>query len=936
MKAIVNLSIKTVTTMLIALTIGFSQGQSITGLIIPGGTSSNSGKNWKLNFYSSTNTGTNVSNYKEIQIIQNNTKGEYLVFDVVNGSSSNWEIVQGNPTGGSWFSLCKSVLENSNACNNSTCTTSYYVRHVGTDTGTIMASIYIGLNTATGGNKGSTCQYDTSSAFKVGVTVNKVTSTGIYNWTEPSSGTDSSYSNSSNWTPTRSSPSKTDVLVVDLATSNTIRNTTIYFDGVDDSISQFKISPYNNVTFKCSTSSNSGKLKIGLSTSSATGDDFFLDTLAGLRINGGTITTNVNYGNSSLFKSNLTIKSGSWIFNGSGKHVLNKNIVLDGGTMKFEPSTGSNTLFLQGKNSKISGSSGTLYIDSNMNVIIGNGATSTFTLETVLPIYSNLSLKSNTTLVSNSPTNYSTASNVNGFTPYLQLKSSNLPNSSAFGQILQIPSTSSISGGALFEIFNNNKRSFRTIGLPFSTDIILPQFTDDIDITGTYSGSNSNEFTTSCSTCNSSMFYWDEINTKWVAYTSGNTVDDISQGNGVLVFFRGAKGNGLGDTTKTASSQILDFKGSLAQGNVSISLSNSGSGTYKGYNLISNPYPCTIDLREVYESNKNTILPRFYMYDAISKSYNAWDSVGKNGNAPSRTGTGKFQNSNNRNKTKLLAPGAATFVIVDNSGTSTTLTFSETHKFESALSITNHFSTGVQEEDNIDCNSLSADLHFQDPNMPERDGFVLEFDQGGQTELADIGDLPKMYAYFGFGTLTSDGEWLAIDRRPKIAAQGETKVIPLQTVFPKIGSSELAIDFTLCENFDSPYDIYLTDKVANKTISIINGIEYQFEVTNEEDYRKDRFELVFYGKSHLGTADFKKPEIIVYPNPSSGTLSVSCLSRNINSIKIVNNIGQIVEQRNFPEKVSHINFSSLDLVHGVYQMIVDVGGIFYIEQLIIE
>jgi len=75
-------------------------GQSITGIIIPGATTSNSGSTWDVTFYSSTTTNTAKDNYKEIKLIQNNTKGEYIVFDAVSGAS-DWEIVQGQPGSGS-------------------------------------------------------------------------------------------------------------------------------------------------------------------------------------------------------------------------------------------------------------------------------------------------------------------------------------------------------------------------------------------------------------------------------------------------------------------------------------------------------------------------------------------------------------------------------------------------------------------------------------------------------------------------------------------------------------------------------------------------------------------------------------------------------------------------------------------------------------------
>lgn len=900
----------------------YLSAQTIDGIIIPGATSSSSGKNWDVTFYSSTTSSTAQNNYKEIKIIQNKTKGEYLVFDAVSGAT-NWEIVQGNPGGGSWFSFCKPMLENDNACSG-TCTTSYYIRNLGSSTGEFTANIRIGISTATGGSKSSSCTYDTSTAFKIRATVNKVASTGIYNWTEPATGTDSSWSVSGNWTPSRTSPSTSDILVFDLAATATLRNTSVFLDGVNQSVSQIRVAPYNNVTFKCSTSSNSGILKIGESTS-ATGTDLLVDTLAGFRVDAGTITTRIESGNTSLFKSNLTQKGGTWVFDGAGTHVLHKDLVLNGGTIKFQPVSGTNTLRLRGRNTKLTGSGGALYIDSNMNVVIGNGTTSTYTLERVLPIISKLTLEANTTLASNAPTNYSTASNVNGFTPYLQLQATAKANSTAFGQLLAVPATSSITGGAQFEIFNNKQRSFRTIGLPFSTSMIIPQFTDDIDITGTVTSgsSNANEFTTSCTTCNSSLFNWVESSSSWSAYTSGNSVSSISQGTGVLVFFRGARGNGLGDTTVTATSQVLDFKGVLSQGSYSFTLSNSGSGTYKGYNLISNPYPCTIDLKEVYESNRNTILPRFYLYDAISRRYNAWDSVGKSGSAPGRTGTTNYSSSGNRNKSKLLAPGAAAFFIVDNSGSSTTLTFNEAHKYAGAQSVTKHFSNGVSELTATDCQSLTADLHFQDPQFPESDGFTLEFDREGQNDRYDVYDMPKLHAYLGFGTVTEDNEWLTIDRRGAITNAESSRVIPLKVVYPKSTKLDLEISFELCDNAQAPYVVYLVDKVAQKTLLVEQGVTYPFSAETANDKRADRFELVFQGRGILGNRSLSNYGFAAFPNPTKNELQVLDPRSEIRHISLINAMGQKVLSVDVLGSKALHRLDVGQLSDGMYQLVIE-------------
>jgi hypothetical protein len=911
---------KSITLLNAFLAFSFLSAQSITGIIIPGATTSNSGSTWDVTFYSSTTSNTAKDNYREIKLIQNNTKGEYIVFDAVSGAS-DWEIVQGQPGSGSWFSFCKPMLENSNNCSG-TCTTSYYVRNLGNAAGEFTATIKIGLSTATGGNKGSQCTYNSSTAITVNATVNKVATTGIYTWSEPTSGSDSSYKIAGNWTPTRTNPNGNDVLVVDLAQNNTLRNTTIYMDGVNESISQFKIFPYNHVTFKCSTSSNSAIWNIG-SASSGSGHDFLVDTLAGMRIAGGTITSQITSGNTALFRSNLTIASGEYSLTGQGSHTFHKDIHIPGGALNFKPSSGSNTLYLKGTNTKISGTGGTLYIDSNMNIEIGNGTTSTYTLQRVLPVLSNLTLRPNTTLISNSPSNndYSTSASVNNFTPFLQLKSTAKSNSSAHGQIMQIPATSSITGGALFELYNNKQRAYRALGLPFSNGVIIPQFTDDIDVTGTVSGSNANEFTTSCSFCSHSLFYWNEPTEGWVPYSSGNTVTNIPLGTGMLMFFRGAKGNGLGDTTVVANDKVITFKGELAQGYKSFNLTNSGNNanlSLEGYNLIGNPYPCTIDLRQVYESNKGSLLPRFYMYDAIARRYNLWDSVSPQGGNPNRNGTTKFSNAQSKNQARLLAGGGAAYFVVKNNPDSLKIKFVEAHKFSGLRSATKHFSSGVQEETTIDCNTLQADLSFTDKSNPENDGFTIEFDNSNFSSDGDVLDASKLYAYLAFGTVTANNRWLTIDRRDKIANPGESKSIPLKVAYPKDAPTAMEISFNYCASGNYRYDVQLVDKFKQTSTPVTEGTTYAFNASNADEKKSDRFELVFTGREQSSTSDFQKTNFTVYPNPTDNNLNILDPNHQISNIEVVNQFGQTQFTQNAQKgnNIHNVNLESLS--NGLY------------------
>jgi len=870
-----------------------SNGQTIDEIIIPGATSSNNGTSWDVEFFSSTNTTTNAANYKEIKVVQTGTKGDYLVWDATN--KTDWEVVMGNPTGNSWKSFCYSILENDVACQNK-CTTSYYIRHIGTTTGQQTTSITLGLNTAN-----NNCSFTSGSpSFTIEATVNKVASTGIYTWIEPATGTDSSYKIAANWSPTRTTVSTDDILVVDLAQTSTLRNTTIDISNLTESINQFKIFPYNNVTFRCTANT---AWTVGKATSTS-GDDFVCDVNGGMRKSGtGTLEIIIPTGNTAIVSSKLAVgsnpsgsNSGTLLFSGAGSHAISGNIHVDGGTLSFKP-TSLNTLILNGTNQTLNGTGGTLYIDSNMRVTIGTGTTNTFTLNRTLPLYSRLTLLSNTTVASNSP-----GANWNAWEPYLQFKWTDKVGSKAFGELAALPTGAAISGGGLVEILNSSKRAYRTVGIPLKNAANLSQFVDDIHLTGTVSNAaNKDSFTTSCSWCKSSIFSWNEGAASWTAYTSGSSANKIEPGKGVLVFFRGARAAdwGLGDTSVVANSQIIDFKGQLQTGSLTVSglAKTRGTGvSLDGANLVANPYPSTLNFRSFYEGNTGNILPRYYTYDALAKNYNSWDS--SVGTTPLKGGASWFQSASE--DSRYINPGAAFFVFARSNGAS--VNFTEAMKEASKRSKGKNFE--AEELKETPCNEFKMTINYVSDTAFESDGFTMQYDLN-IPEVSNDGemyDAPKFHGGFlGLGSITANNQWLAIDRRSKLAEIGSTHTVPLKVAYPKTGPTDVFFTINSCSFGNGPYKIQLVDKVLNTVEEVGDNSIYQYTINTADEKKADRFELLFTAVSQqLNTKDIatKQNDYIVYPNPAiDGMFNiVNNQNNSISSISVYNMHGQLVRE----------------------------------------
>ncbi len=864
--------------LLVSLTAQKISAQTITSLSVPGATSNGSGTTWSVDFITSSST---TAGYKAIDVSMNNTKGEYIVFDDTS-ASSDWEVVQSSiPTSGSWFGFCKTMLINDNACTGN-CTVRFYIRNKGTSNGTFKNKITIAV-----GNSGSSCSYSTSGAYTLGVTMEKVSATGIYTWIGTHGSGDSTWGQADNWSPTRTTPSTSDILVVDLGSKGNTVTSTIDVSGVTQSISQFRIYNYNNVVFKCTTSN--ATITVG---NGAAGDDFLIDSFGSMMGSGSALfTPKIASSNNFLSKGKIGMLSGYMNFGGAGEHVISGDIITTGGSLFFNPVSGTNTLYFRAASQSIISHTGVLYIDSNMNVEVGRASmTSTLVLQRSLAMYSVLKLLPNTTIISNVPNSSSTADYV-GWTPFLQFRASGVPGAKSRGQLDVMPSTASILGGTLFEIYGTDVRAYRMIGMPFKNGFNLSQLTDDIDITGSYSGDNRDSFSTNCSYCINSSFFWDENSQAWVPFASDNTPTNITHGVGIFVFWRGGKSVGLGNPSSPANNSMIRVKGEVFVGSKTINLNYNGSGTtagLRGYNLISNPYPCSIDFNKIVKPTG--FKQKFVIYDGRAKTYNIWDSTVSG--SLSRTGSTNFSSSS-QNNSRIIAPGAAFFAIASSTGES--LTFNESSKVTTLKTSHDNFKSSSND---LKCNEVRVGIRFTNDSIPENDNALIQLDMNydGIKQDFDSYDAAKLHGGFlSIGTTTQSGEWLSLDRRNGYDIP--TFSIPLRIKTPEKNMFKLTMQ--TCESNKMNKDVVLVDKMLSKVFPVRNGSEYYFVKNSMDSLNDNRFELMFTDLQQISSTKSiqKSNDYIVYPNPSVDGMYnlINNSGQKVSSVQVLSMDGKVIK-----------------------------------------
>lgn len=876
-----------VTLLFFALNIQYSHAQTITGVSIAGATTSGSSSTWAASWTSNA-ADSNLAYVKPVKLYLSGFGSSTRMFMSASNTSSVWQMQFGSTNSNAWKTFCYDKVVGKED------SFTIYIRNKSGVSGTFSNQIYIGVgNCATG---------ITSITLNVTVTV---VNAGVYTWVG-TSGIDSTYGRAANWSPVRTTPATSDVLLVDLGTSSQISRTTIDISGVTETIGQFKIMPYNHVDFKCTT--NNATWTVGNATS-ITGHDFIHDSTSTMRKSGGAILDiNVPTNNTADINGRLVMTSGSGTlkFSGSGQHNVSSNINCLGGLLSFEHgNTGNRILYFDGKNQTLSGTAGSLTIGTKTPLVVGIATTSSvLTLSRKLDLYNSLTLLNNTTIASTGGPASSSAADWNSWEPFLRFRSDGTNR----GMLATLPTTYTLTPDNFFEIYCSPKRSYRAYGIPLKNGVNLSQFADDITVTGTAANGNKDSFETGCSYCKTSAFRWNEITGSWSGYQSSGTATNIPNGQGLLLFYRGTYSNGLGDTTISANANTIDFKGQLHTGNKTISGLTKNTGTFAGYNLIGNPYPADVNLHDFFSNNSGSIYNRFLFYDAVAKTYNIYDSTAS---LAALSGTNNFKN-NATGKAKILTAGAAVFVIAKSNNVS--VSFTEAMKITTRPSTTSNFKENDTTLKNN--NELSADLFYDNDTSSESDNFVIQFDNTDEsiTNDFDFFDIQKFYAgYLGLGSITSNGTWCAIDRRGKLAEPGNSVVISTRYKTSENGNYKLVFNVPNIES--SSYDIQLIDKENGSISTITPGFIYRFSKTNNDVYKTDRFDIKFTGKV-AGKVNIPiENQTIVYPNPvMNGKFNIvsneTILSYSIQSIE-----GKTILSENLttPSKIHEVMLENAEI-----------------------
>lgn len=424
------------------------------------------------------------------------------------------------------------------------------------------------------------------------------------------------------------------------------------------------------------------------------------------------------------------------------------------------------------------------------------------------------------------------------------------PDTATTARIAPIAPGAGITGRVTADQYiESGYRRYRFWSHPFRDTISLAQVQQYIDITG--AGGAANGFTTTTSNASSCFWFNPYVGNSaasydpgWRPFTKINAVAADSNrfhpGQGIRLFFRGAKGEGLGYLgyygMYTPSATTIKMKGNVNQGNVTLTLHQGTSAATQSFNMVGNPYPSVVNIGQV-------IANASAAGQVTGSAFYVWNpSIGAGGQYMAIPIGGDYN----------IQSCAAFQVVADHDGA--TLSFHESDKAVHAnvnLFRQANDMTTISVYDSADHLWDKLDIRFSGKGS---EGYDRKLDA-----------LKPMSTDFSLYTLSSDGQKLTIDDRPV----SKDMVIPMGVY------SSYAQQFKLrADNIAVPdgEELLLHDKLLERYMPLSAAKEYPFLVTaDKKSQGNERFELMLMRKlSEAGAIDLS-----VWPNPVAGELTLT-------------------------------------------------------------
>jgi hypothetical protein len=370
-------------------------------------------------------------------------------------------------------------------------------------------------------------------------------------------------------------------------------------------------------------------------------------------------------------------------------------------------------------------------------------------------------------------------------------------------------------------------------------------------------------------------------------------------------------------SVSTSTNGDIAFNGTLNTGDVSVTLTRSGTNANKpGFNLVGNPYPSYINWTEATANAANVLTTIWYRTkDAGQYTFYTYNPVSDVA-APSTPGL-----------TSYIPPMQAFWVRVkdSNGGTLTFTNAMRAHDLSGGANLLKAPAANKSQQQVLRLqvsNELNSDEAIVLFNPNASDGF----DAYDSPKMSNANPaIPEIYTLAG-------SEHLVINGLSGVTANSE---LPLGFT-PGASNTNFSIKATQVSNFDSNTQILLKDIVQNSEFDITSGKPYYF--SSDATNTATRFTLVFKSNSvTTGINDKNTTDNIflnIYRNENNQiAINRSGVIKEEGEITVYNSIGQQLVSTSTTGTSTVIKEP---LNAGIYLIAVNIAGRKYTKKLILN
>jgi hypothetical protein len=373
---------------------------------------------------------------------------------------------------------------------------------------------------------------------------------------------------------------------------------------------------------------------------------------------------------------------------------------------------------------------------------------------------------------------------------------------------------------------------------------------------------------------------------------------------------------GKGYTVNIGASEVVDFVGTLNNGDVTQTLSRTSTFPFNaGWQLVGNPYPAPLDYSAIIPFDRAGLDAAIYVYQSTGQYVGQYRSY-----------------ANGVGGNPVLPVGQGFFVRVAQSQTSGSLTFRNSQRLTTADGTTFQRPTAdlrPQVQLALQGSTGPADAFYAYAESSATAAFDSQY---------DAAKLPNPNGLNLAGAAAS-GEAVAIDGRPAFTA---ATVLPLTVGVPAAGTYSLRA--AALSNLPTGLDAYLADDLTGQTLKLSAGTSYSFSATAAQAGAPitGRFRLYFRPNAPLATAPSFSADVVgVYPNPAHERFTVTLpgLSQATTvQAELLNNLGQVVRRQSaaLPTSGTQFTLEASDLATGVYTLRLQAGTSTLAKRIVIQ